>query len=392
MKMKVIYLGLSCLSMFLSPVYAKAIPPSKMDPASIVNASIKKIMEKDHIPGVAVNLYVNGQAYSYYYGYRDLTHKLKVNDKTLFEIGSITNLFTSLLLAVEINQNNMKLTDSLGLYLPSLKGSQVPAANITLEQLATHTSGLPLDSPLPQTDLFNINTVASLHQFLWNWKPNCPIGSQWQYSNFGMGLLGMSIEDKVGWPYKELLNKYIFKPLKINDATIDQSDWRYNYAQGYFDGKAVKHWKMPMFPAASAIEASPRDMQNFLAAAIQLPGTPEVLVTAMKLTQTPYVQTSLFQQGLGWMIYPFTPQTPKFNQQPSQQNLGPVPASQINTGQARYNGDLLMQKDGATNGFKSYIAVLPNAKTGIVILANSYLNNNDVENAGRSILAQLTHS
>src|SRR6185437_257872 len=110
-----------------------------------------------------------------------------------------------LLLAIEVNQNTLQLNDSLGQFLPSLHQMTVPASKITLEELATHTSGLPLNSPLPLNATFNINTIKVLHQYLFTWQPSAPIGSQWQYSNFGIGLLGISMEDKVGWPYNKLV-------------------------------------------------------------------------------------------------------------------------------------------------------------------------------------------
>ncbi|MDO8953290.1 MAG: serine hydrolase [Gammaproteobacteria bacterium] len=388
MKIKPIVLGLASLLLLSNLAFANT-EAHTINPEHIVNETIKQLMLKDHIPGVAVDIYVNGRAHSYYYGYRNLSHKSKVDNRTLFEIGSLTKLFTSLLLAVEINQNNMQLNDPISKYLPALQNSQAPAASITLEQLATHTSGLPLRSPLPQSDLFNINTVATLHQYLLNWQPPAPLGTQWQYSNFGMGVLGMSIEDKVGWPYPELVKKYIFKPLTIKDAGINVPNWYFNYAQGYANGVAVPHWKLPMFPAGGAIEASPRDMEHFLSAALELPGTPLSLVVAMKQTQTPYVQTSVMQQGLGWEIYPFSPHDARFAEQAADKIMGPLKATQLSASQAQFNGNLFMQKTGATNGFRSFIAVVPNTKTGIVILANSYFNDGDIVNAGRSIMAQL---
>jgi beta-lactamase class C len=391
MKSNAFILGLISLCFVANIANAQSNEP-KVNPEPVVNRTIRQLMEKDHIPGVAVDLYIDGEPYSYYYGYRDLKHKLKVNSKTLFEIGALTKLFTCLLVAIEVNQNTVQLDNTLGELLPALKQVQVPAATISLEQLATNTSGLPLDSPLPQTDLFNINTVATLHQFLLNWQPAAPIGSQWAYSNFGMGLLGMSIEDKVGWPYKELLNKYVFKPLKIKDAEIDSPNWQFNYAQGYADGKPVPHWKMPMFPTAGAIEASPRDMQNFLSAALELSGTPSPIISAMELTQTAFVKTANFKQGLGWEIYPYSPKDPKFTEQEGQ-TMGPLSATQLNSNQAQYSPYLLMQKSGETSGFSSFIAVAPSRRTGVVILANSNFNNSaDIENAGRSIMAQLSQS
>ncbi|MDF2939371.1 MAG: ampC 2 [Gammaproteobacteria bacterium] len=381
-----------CCSLLMLGSQAFADTPSQIDPAPIVKQSITQLMQKDQIPGVAVVIYENGQPYSYYFGYRNIAHKRLVNDKTLFEIGSVTKLFTCLLLAIEVNQNTLQLNNTLAQFLPSLHQTKAPAASINLEELATHTSGLPLNSPLALNATFNINTIDTLHQYLLTWQPASPVGSQWQYSNFGMGLLGISIEDKIGWPYNKLVAAYIFKPLKMKDSGLNIANWNLNYADAYSNGKVVPHFKMLMFPAAGGIEASPRDMQHFLSAALGLPGTPPAIEAAMKMTQTPYAQTSTMQQGLGWEIYPFNPQDPQFIHQPAAKNLGPMPATQLSASQSVYNGNALLQKTGATNGFRTYIGLVPNTQTGIVILANSYFSEGDLVNTGRTILTQLINN
>jgi CubicO group peptidase (beta-lactamase class C family) len=245
---------------------------------------------------------------------------------------------------------------------------------------------------LPLNASFNINTIKALHQYIFTWQPASAIGSQWQYSNLGMGLLGISMEDKIGWPYNKLVEAYIFKPLKMKDSGINIPNWNLDYAQAYSNGQLVPHLKLEMFPAAGAIEASPRDMQRFLSAALGLDGTPAPIANAMKMTETPYVQTAIMQQGLGWEIYSFDPQNPDFIHQAAEKNFGPMPATQLNAAQSVYNGDMLLQKTGATNGFRSYIGLVPNTKTGIVILANSYFSEGDLVNTGRSLLVQLINN
>lgn len=387
--MKVKQIAALLFSSIISTSIAFADNAAVINPKPIVDQAINQLMEKDHIPGVAVELYVNGVPYSYQYGYRDLHYKAKVNDKTLFEIGSLSKLFTCLLFAIEVDQNTLHMNDTLGQYLPSLYQTTLPASKLTLEQLATQTSGLPLNPPFSLNFTPNINTVTALHHFLSNWQPNSAPGSQWLYSNLGMGLLGISIENKVGWPYPELVNTYIFKPLKIKDAGVNVVGWRYNYAQGYDNGRPAIRWKMPLFSAAGGIEASPRDMLQFLGAALELPGTPKNIVAAMEQTQSIYVSTPIMQQGLGWEIYPYSPNDPSFTRQPPNKNLGPLQATQAPAGQISFNPEMLMQKTGATNGFSSFIGVVPNTHTGIVILCNSYFNDGDIVNTGRSILSHL---
>ncbi|MDF2529787.1 MAG: ampC 2 [Gammaproteobacteria bacterium] len=378
-----------CCSLLISSQAFADTSGQTPNPAPIVTQAINQLMQKDHIPGAAVELYVNGQAYSYYFGDRNTAHHLPVNSKTLFEIGSMSKVFTSILLAIEVKQNTLQLDDTLGELLPALHQTKGPIASVTLQDLATHTSGLPLNSPLPLHAKFNINTANTLHQYLLAWQPSAPVGSQWQYSNFGVGLLGISLEDKVGWPYNKLVEAYIFKPLHMEDSGTNLPSWHLNYAQGYSNGQAAEHMTWGMFPASGGIESSPRDMQHFLGAALDLPGVPSSLESAIKMTETPYVQTTGMQQGLGWEIYPFAPTDTSFTAQPSDKSFGPLPASQLSPEQSVYDGSLLLQSTGATNGFSSFIGLVPNAKTGVVILTNSYFNEGDLINTGRSILKQL---
>jgi beta-lactamase class C len=117
---------------------------TKVSDADIVKETANAFMSENHIPGLAILLYVDGAASSYYFGYADREKKKPVTQKTIFEVGSLSKLMTSLLFAQEIDMAKMNLNDSVKKYLPDLSTA---FDDISLKELATHTSGLEFNVP-----------------------------------------------------------------------------------------------------------------------------------------------------------------------------------------------------------------------------------------------------
>lgn len=346
----------------------------------LVNKTVTAWMNQNQIPGVAIELYENGQSHSYYFGYANREKKIPITSKTIFELGSLTKLFTTLLLAEEVNANKITLNDPVSKYLPKLNSNR-NFRNITLEKLSTYTSGLPFKTPE------NITTQSELQQFLTSWNPSSPIGSSWAYSNISIGLLGYALEEKTGKNIDELYRTQIFHPLHMESTSIYISkDMQPNYAQGYGDdGKAVSPSKIGLFPAAGDMKSSGKDMLQFLQVAITLADTPKTIVKAMHITQTAYVNIAQTKQGLSWVIYPLADHSKsKLLAPPKNMDMGPIPAKQLD--KPTFEENSLIDKTGATEGFRSYIAVIPNKQLGVVILANRYVSNGEIIKVGREIL------
>lgn len=348
-----------------------------------INKTITAWMKKNDIPGVAIEVYRNGVPNSYYFGYADRNKKTPVTEKTIFEVGSFTKLFTSILLAEEVNAGKMSLNDPISKYTPDLAVSSDYLDDITLLNLATHTSGLPF-SVANET-----KTRSQLPGYFSNWNPASPIGSQWAYSNINIGLLGYALEASTHENINELYRNKLLKPLGMMPiGIIVPQEFEKNYAQGYNeDGKAVSHSKSSLFPAAGAMKASGDDMLQFLKASLQLPGTPEKISDAVRLTQIAYAKTNTMSQGMAWLIYPITPKNQKDLLNPEMnRSMGPVDAKFIDKSEQRYDGNALIDKTGGTEGFRSYIAIIPNRQSGVVILANRYISNGEIIKVGREIL------
>lgn len=371
------------LFLIITTSIAHAEPSNLPSTDALVSKTITAWMEKNDIPGVAVEIYHNGTPHSYYFGYANREHKTPVTQKTIFEIGSFTKLFTGLLLAQGAIDNKVHFTDPVTKYLPALKSNPY-FHEVTLERLGSHTGSLPFN--VPET----VQTTQALQQFLVNWKPTVPVGSSWEYSNLSIGLLGHALEASSGKTINELYLAQILKPLHMQPIGIHVPDTlQLYYAQGYDEnGKTVQPTTTLFFPAAGSMRASSQDMAAFLQAAIGLPHTPEKITKAMRLTQTPTVSTAQTLQGLSWVIYPLALYSKEtLLNPPTKMDRGPMPSNSVNN--ANFEPNALIDKTGGTEGFRSYIAVLPNKKSGIVLLANRVVSTGEIVKVSREILLNI---
>ena len=149
---------------------------------------------------------------------------------TIFEIGSVTKVFTSLLLADMVNRKEVALDDPAAKYLPeNVKMPERSGKSITLLDLSTHSSGLPrLPSNLKPKDPRNPYadySVDDLYQFLSGYElPRDPLsGSEFEYSNLGGGLLGHLLAYRAGTDYESLIGTRITRPLGMPDTGITLS-------------------------------------------------------------------------------------------------------------------------------------------------------------------------
>ncbi len=134
------------------------------------------------------------------YGHFSTEDPRPLDGNTVFEIASITKVFTALLLADMIEKGEVTLTDSVVKYLAT--GVKLPVRNnrsITLEDLATHTSGLPF---MPSGD---IKSATDLYRYLAGYELTRDIGATWDYSNIGYWLLGEALASRAHVEYEKLL-------------------------------------------------------------------------------------------------------------------------------------------------------------------------------------------
>ncbi|HTQ54728.1 MAG TPA: serine hydrolase [Bryobacteraceae bacterium] len=266
-----------------------------------------------------------------------------VDGDTVFEIGSVSKVFTSLLLADMVNSKEVALHDPAARYLPP--HVRMPGRNgkdITLLDLSMHSSGLPRVpgnlNPKDPSNPYAGYGVNDLYQFLSACTLPRDPGSEIEYSNLGAGLLGHILARCAGTDYETLLRDRITEPLGMPDTGITlSSSMERRMATGHNAMLApVTNWDFSALAGAGALRSSANDMLTFLEAFLGYRESP--LAPAMKAmleVRRPVSQTA-FEVGLGWNI------------------LGEI-----------------VWHDGGTGGFRSFLGYHPQARIGVVALANA---------------------
>lgn len=274
------------------------------------------------------------------------TSSLNADEKTIYEMGSVTKVFTGILLAEAVRRGEVKLDDPISKYLPTtVKTPTYNNKEITILDLATHSSALPrLPANLKPKDFANPYadyTAQNAYDFLSDYKLTREIGTQYEYSNFAVGLLGHILSLRAKMSLDQLLITRILKPLGMNDTSFALPDAKkLRHAQGLNqDNNPTSNWFWEALAGAGALRTTTADMAKFIAANLGLTKTSlfESLVEARKM----------LRQG---------------------------PDKSVKIGLCWHNFDVfgteVFWHNGATYGFSSYLAIAPNKKKGLFLVRN----------------------
>jgi CubicO group peptidase (beta-lactamase class C family) len=282
------------------------------------------------------------------YGTRGLADKQPMTGDTVFEIGSITKLFTSLLLADLAARGELAIDDPVARYLPA--GVHVPERDgrpITLADLATHTAGLPLrPDNLVSSDPENKYagyTIERLYEFLSGYAlPRTP-GTAYEYSNTGYGLLGHAVARKIGQTYEAAIRARITGPLGMADTRIAATPaMKARTAVGYtLELKPAPAWDFGALEGAGALRSTANDLMKLLDACLGY----------RKTALGPALRTTVATRRPGGM----------------------QPATHIALGWNVLiaNGREIVWKNGSVGGFRAFIGFDPAARVGVVALSNA---------------------
>ena len=270
-----------------------------------------------------------------------------LSGETIFEIGSVTKVFTSLLLADMVQRGEVALTDPVAKYLPgSVKVPQRNGKSITLQDLASQTSGLPRMpdnfSPKDPANPYADYAPEQLFAFLSSYQLTREIGSKYEYSNLGVGLLGQALARRTGMDFEQLVRTRIAEPLgmKSTGVTLTASQ-KARLAAGY-DGQLAPaaNWDIPTLAGAGALRSDADDMLVFLAA--NLGYTKSKLAPAMAAMLAHRQPTGLpgVDIALGWHL-------------------------------STKDGSEIVWHNGGTGGYRSFIGFNPKTRVGVVALSNA---------------------
>lgn len=352
---------------------------------SQVKKTITPFMKRHKIPGLALILYSNGTPYFFAFGHTDSTHRTPIRRTTIFEIGSISKIFTCLLLAQSIIDGRMHLSDPINAHIQAL-GRNKHLKHMTLEKLATHTSLLPFNAPE------NVISQKGFLQYVNRWHPATKRPT-WCYSNQGVELLRIALEESYQESINDLLISRVLQPLGMAPlGTSVPDDYLSHCAQGYDKaGSPAAAWPPSRHSSyligSAAVRASAEDMLKFLRLALDCDDLPPTLRYAMHMTQTPHVRVGHMLQGLGWQIISLD----SLKKQPKK-NARATSPKKISTSRSDLTHTALFEKTGTTEGFHAYIGAVPGQKKGIVILMNHALPNGwkTIRNLGREVLYKTT--
>jgi len=278
-----------------------------------------------------------------------------VDGDSVFEIGSVTKAFTGILLAEMVERGEVSLDDPVAKFLPeSVVMPSRPGKPITLGSLATQSSGLPrlppnlrpADGANPYADF----TVEQLYAALGQVKLTRDPFAQYDYSNFGMGLLGHALARRAGKSYFELLRERVLAPLGMNDTVMELSPGqRERLVPGYTaELRPAKNWDIPTLAGAGALRSTGNDLLKLLEAAVGKREAPATLRKAMeRATQAMLPAGDGLEIGLAWHMVSRT-------------------------------GVRIVWHNGGTGGYRSWVGFDPEAKQAVVVLTNTAVSVDDV--------------
>ncbi|AGB80001.1 penicillin-binding protein, beta-lactamase class C [Enterobacteriaceae bacterium strain FGI 57] len=350
-------LGASCTAL--------AAPHTEQQITEIVNRVITPLIKEQTIPGMAVAVIYQGKPYYFTWGDADVAKKQPVTQQTLFELGSVSKTFTGVLGGDAIARGEISLNDPATKYWPELTGKQWQG--ITLLHLATYTAGgLPLQVP------DDVTTDAELRRYYLNWQPEWAPGTHRLYANASIGLFGAMAVKPSGLSFEKAMTERVLQPLKLTQTwvTVPPAEQKH-YAWGYRDGKAVHVSPGQLHAEAYGVKSSIQDMAHWVLFNMNASKIKEkTLQQGILLAQSRYWQIGEMYQGLGWEMlnWPVNPDT-IVNGSDSKIALAALPAKAIMPPAPAVSASWV-HKTGATGGFGSYVAFVPQQELGIVMLAN----------------------
>ena len=326
-------------------------------PASRVDTTINRLgasyLHSRNLTGLSIGLYDNGITYFYNFGTTEAGFQRVPTPATIYEIGSISKTFTSLLLAHAVLEKKLKLTDDIRQYLPGhYPNLTYQGQPILLVHLANTTAGLPDNLP-DKPEIFKNkdpdSTVYLFNKLHQNYSKEdfyadlgkvtltrIP-GTQPAHSNVATELLGHILENVYHTSYAALVQRYITSPLRMASTTVAvPASQRPQLATGHNKrGKAVPYLALADLQAAGGLHASSTDMVAYLRA--QLAATDPAIRLSHQITCGNLTASAI---GFNWVIT---------------QTAGSKRA---------------FSHSGGTYGSASYSAFYPNLRRGIVLLTN----------------------
>jgi serine-type D-Ala-D-Ala carboxypeptidase/endopeptidase len=363
--------------------------PSTFKITDQLKALINERVDKNKT-NAAIAIGLIGPNGTQFYGHGKLsnTSNATVDRNTIFAIGSNTKIFTTILLADMVNKGLVKLDDPIEKYLPTnVTVPQYKGHKITIEDLATHTSGLPewpanycpvynplkgqkhlpdtIQNRISELNCYKPYTLGQLYKGLSNITLSSEPGSKVVYSTLGTALLGHILTLKSNMSsYDQLLKHNILDVLGMNDTSISPSDSQKSHlAIGHFNGQELPSWNLTVFAPGGAIHSTVNDISKFLSANMGLIKTK--LDDAMQ-------ESHLIRHSTGFVL-PNNLQASVDTKDAIYVGLGWFISTNL--------GHEIVWHNGATvSGYNAFMAFNPTTERGLIILCSAAQENIKINN------------
>lgn len=325
-----------------------------------VDSIAKTYIMKLNTIGLCIGVLKDGRMVTYGYGETAKGSGKIPGPNTIFEIGSVTKVFTSSLLAYYAVEKKVNPDYPVTKYLPDSVAKNINLSVVSLLMLSNHTSGLPR---MPENWGQNVSDSANplkdyrrkdLYGYLKTAKLEAVPGQNYVYSNLGSGILATILERVSGKSFEQMVKQVLCAPLHMSNTeqhlTAEQKN---SFVKGYDDnGQPVKAWDMDALAGAGALRSSVNDLLLFAQA--NMKDDDSKLTKALKLTQKVTFDKKP-AVGMGWFL-------------------------------DKIDDDAYYWHNGATAGNYAYMAFMPGKKIAVVVLANCVKETDDV---GEEILKAL---
>jgi len=349
---------LAAVVAFLSPVVSGESPPEP-NPAAL-DALVTTTMQDWKVPAASVAIVRGDRVFlAKGYGYRDVEQKRPATEKTLFRLASVTKSFTAAGVAALVTQGKVEWNKPVRDYLPEFQLLEESlTARVTPVDLLAHRTGLPRHDALWyfNRDLSRDELIRRLRYL----EPSKDLREAYQYNNLMFLAAGQLTGRVLSTSWEEAIRRLIFQPLSMTASTftVEAMEKSTDYASPYGKDKhenvqRVPHYTGNNIAPAGQINSNAAEMARYVAMLLNGGsfGGRQVLSKAdvQKMTTAQIVVSG-----------PPDPRYPEFGD--TAYGLGLVVAS--------YRGHRLVHHDGAIDGYRSNLALLPENGVGVVVLSN----------------------
>jgi len=357
--------AIACVVACSATTPAGTIASSQDATRNIVDRTVRPLMQRYDIPGMAVGVTAGNNRYVFNYGVASKAPRKVVDDQTLFELGSISKTFTATLAAYAQVRGDLSLSDTVAAHVPALHGTKF--GSVTLLSLGTHTpGGVPLQVPDA------VHDDGDLMRYLATWRPTYAEQTYRTYSNISIGMLGVVTAASMHAKFETLIEDQLLPALGMHDTYINlPQDHAAHYAEGYRSGVApVRMTRGVLSSEAYGLLSTAADLLTFLDENMTPTAVSRPLQRALIATHTGYFKAGPMTQDFIWEQYAYPVTLAALHAgNAATMIFDPHPVTAIKPPE-RPRADVWINKTGSTNGFGEYVAFIPEKHLGIVILAN----------------------